>query len=166
MTKKNSIKILVTGGTIDKTYNQLTGELTFSSTHIQEIFLQAKVNCDLHIEPLMLKDSLYFSEHDRQLILKKCQLDPATRILITHGTDTMVETGRVLGLAKLEKTIVLTGAMVPVTMAKSDAHFNLGFALGAVQALPKGVYLAMNGQIFPWNNVLKNKKMGRFEKIK
>lgn len=161
-----SIKIIVTGGTIDKKYNQLNGELDFSETHIFEMLKLAKCknNCDVKV--VIMKDSLDMNNQDRQKVLKECLKLKEKKIIITHGTDTMVETAKVLAGKIKNKTIVLFGAMVPYSFGKSDAMFNLGFATSAVQLLPQGVYVAMNGQIFNWNNVKKNLKAGEFVKIK
>ncbi len=161
-----SIKLLITGGTIDKQYNPLNGELVFVKTHLPEMLEQAKNKVDIELELLMLKDSLDMNDNDRAMILEKCKATKEERILITHGTDTMVETAQVLGKSISNKTIVLTGAMVPFSFGKTDALFNLGTALAAVQILSNGVFIAMGGKIFPWNNVRKNKKIGEFENIK
>lgn len=161
-----SIKIIVTGGTIDKKYNQFSGELDFSETHIFEMLKLAKCknNCDVKV--VIMKDSLDINNQDRQKVLKECLKSKKDKIIITHGTDTIVETAKVLANKIKNKTIVLFGAMIPYSFGKSGAMFNLGFATSAVQLLPHGVYVAMNGQIFNWNNVKKNKKIGEFVKIK
>ncbi|MBP7992113.1 MAG: asparaginase [Candidatus Magasanikbacteria bacterium] len=158
-------KILVTGGTFDKEYNELTGELFFKDTHLPEMLSLGRSKLSIVVETLMMIDSLFMTEADRNNILEHCQNTPETQIIITHGTDTMVETAAVLAKAKLNKTIVLTGAMVPYKFGSSDGLFNLGSALAFVQVLPAGVYIAMNGQYFNWNNVRKNKEIGIFEKI-
>ena len=160
-----SIKLYITGGTIDKEYSPINGELVFIKTHLLEMLEQAKNKVDIEPEVLMLKDSLDMSDNDRAIILKKCETAKEEKILITHGTDTIVETAQVLGKNILNKTIVLTGAMIPFSFGNSDALFNLGFAIGAVQFLPAGVFVAMNGKIFPWDNVRKNKDIGVFENI-
>ena len=149
-------KILVTGGTFDKEYNELTGELFFKDTHLPEMLSLGRSKLSIVMETLMMIDSLFMTEADRNNILEHCQNTPETQIIITHGTDTMVETASVLAKAKLNKTIVLTGAMVP---------YKFGSSLAFVQVLPAGVYIAMNGQYFNWNNVRKNKEIGIFEKI-
>lgn len=160
------IKLFITGGTIDKEYDPITGGLVFIKTHLPEILKQAKNEIDFEMEVLMLKDSLDMSDNDRAIILKKSEIAKEEKILITHGTDTIVETAQVLGKNILNKTIVLTGAMTPFSFGNSDALFNLGFAIGAVQFLPSGVFVAMNGKIFSWDNVRKNKDIGVFENIK
>jgi len=161
-----SIKLLITGGTVDKQYNPLNGELVFVKTHLPEMIEQAKNKVDIELEVLMLKDSLDMNDNDRAMILEKCNETKEERILITHGTDTMVETAQVLGKSISNKTIVLTGAMVPFSFGKTDALFNLGTALASVQILSNGIFIAMGGKIFPWDNVRKNKEIGEFENIK
>lgn len=158
-----SIKILLTGGTIDKHYNESNGELNFVETNIPELLKLGRNRSDIEIEQLMLKDSLEMKDSDRQKILEACKKTKQNKILITHGTDTLVDTATVLGNEQLDKTIVLVGAMIPFVFKHTDAVFNMGFALGLVQALPHGVYVAMNGKIFNWNEVIKNKKLGIFE---
>ena len=160
------IRLLITGGTIDKEYDPLAGALVSPKTHLLKMLRQGRCKADVTAEVVMLKDSLEMNEGDRGKILKKCQSCPEDKIVITHGTDTMAETARTLGDNLKGKTIVLTGAMVPGTISNSDALFNLGGAIAAVQILPAGVYVSMNGKIFPWDNVQKNKKLGEFEKIK
>ncbi|RJX31389.1 MAG: asparaginase [Oxalobacter sp.] len=159
-----TLRIIATGGTLDKHYHALAGELTFAETHLPQMLTQARVTVPYIIEPLMLLDSLHMQDADRKKVLAACQLAIESHIVITHGTDTMPETAQVLGAAKLNKTIVLTGAMIPFEMKDSDALFNLGFACAAAQTLPQGVYVAMNGQVFVWDKVQKNKVVGRFEK--
>ncbi|MEE9444666.1 MAG: asparaginase domain-containing protein [Cocleimonas sp.] len=158
-----SIKIILTGGTIDKHYNESNGELDFVDSHIPEILKLGRNFTENSIEQVLLKDSLAMDDADRLLILKACNQSLEDKVLITHGTDTMVETAKVLGEAKLDKTIVLVGAMIPFVFKHSDAMFNIGFALGALQTLPAGVYVAMNGKIFSWDSVVKNKEVGAFE---
>lgn len=164
-----SIKLLLTGGTIDKSYNESNGELDFTKTHMPELFELGRNRADLNIEQLMLKDSLQMDDSDRQDILNACTKTVEDKIIITHGTDTMVDTATVLGEAvadqKPDKTIVLVGAMVPFVFKHSDAMFNMGFALASVQTLDHGVYITMNGKIFDWDNVVKNKEKGVFEAI-
>jgi len=160
------IKILLTGGTIDKSYNESNGELGFEESYITEMLALGRNKTNTNIEQVLLKDSLQMKESDRQLILNACQNSPEENILITHGTDTMVQTAQVLGGAKLNKSIVLVGAMVPFVFKHSDALFNLGFALGALQTLPAGVCIAMNGRVFSWDNVVKNLELGQFESTK
>lgn len=158
-----TIKLLLTGGTIDKHYNESNGELDFDDSHLPEILKLGRNQSDIVIEQLMLKDSLEMGDADRQLILEACQRSKQSKILITHGTDTMVDTAQVLGHEKLDKIIVLLGAMVPYVFKHSDAMFNVGFSLAAVQVLSEGVYVAMNGKIFNYDEVFKNKEKGQFE---
>jgi len=160
------IRILVTGGTFDKEYNELTGELFFKSTHAGDMLRLGRCLLDVEIEPLMMIDSLQMTDADRALILARCRDVPEARIVITHGTDTMAETAAVLGPGTQGKTVVLTGAMVPYTFGSSDGMFNLGTALAFVQTLGEGVYVAMNGLCFAWDNVRKDKKKGIFEAVK
>lgn len=159
------VKIFITGGTFDKEYNELNGELFFKDTHLPEMLELGRSRIDTDLRTLMMIDSLDMKDADRQLILEQCKKTAEERIVITHGTDTMPETARVLGEAKLDKTIVLTGAMVPYKFGSSDGLFNLGSALSFVQVLPHGVYIAMNGQYFTWDNVRKNKDKGEFEDL-
>lgn len=160
-----SIRIFVTGGTFDKEYNELNGELYFKDTHLYEMLRLGRSKLELEITTLMMMDSLDMNEQDRHTIARACRDVPENRILITHGTDTMPETAALLaGLIK-DKTIVLTGAMVPYKFGSSDGLFNLGSALAFVQTLPPGVYVAMNGKIFEAENVRKNKSLGEFETI-
>ena len=163
--KDHSVRVLITGGTLDKVYNRVKGELTFSSTHVKEIFSQAGCFSSYEVEKVMLKDSLFFDDSDRERIFTFCSKAFENRILITHGTDTMAETAKLLGKEIKDKTIVLTGAMAPATVEKSDALFNLGFAYCCAKILEAGVYIAMNGSIFNWDNVRKNKEKGLFEII-
>ena len=159
-----AIRILVTGGTFDKEYDELTGRLFFKDTHVQEMLHRGRCRVDVAIETVMMIDSLDLDERGRADIVLRCRDAAETCIVITHGTDTMVETARVLAGARLDgKTIVLTGAMVPYAFGSSDGLFNLGSALSFVQVLPSGVYVAMNGRHFPWDRVRKNKEAGVFE---
>ncbi len=160
-----TIKIILTGGTIDKHYNQSNGELDFKESYVSEMLTLGRNKTDISIEQVMLKDSLQMSDDDRQTILKACKKSNEDKILITHGTDTMVQTAQTLAEAKLNKSIVLVGAMVPFVFKHSDALFNLGFALGALQTCSSGVYIAMNGALFDWDKVLKNLKLRQFESI-
>jgi L-asparaginase len=160
-----AIKILVTGGTFDKEYDEINGRLYFKDTHLQEILKLGRCNLDTRVRTLMMVDSLEMTDSDRELILNHCSQCEEKMILITHGTDTMEVTARLLGKAKLDKTIVLTGAMVPYKFGSSDGLFNLGSALAFVQSLPPGVYVAMNGRYFSWDNVRKNKASGVFEEL-
>lgn len=157
------IKLLITGGTIDKVYDELTGELTFQKTHIIDMLNRSRSMSDTTSEVLFLKDSLELSDQDRQLILSKCLEAEESNIVITHGTDTMVETAKLLGENIQHKTVVLFGAMVPYSVAQSDALFNLGFALSSVQSQASGVYIAMNGRVFDFDKAVKNKALGIFK---
>ncbi|WP_045215997.1 asparaginase domain-containing protein [Desulfonatronovibrio magnus] len=159
------IKIFITGGTLDKEYRQTDGELVLTKTHVNEILTAGRCGLEIDLEIIMLKDSLFMEDSDRIRIRDKCRETSMNRILITHGTDTMVETAAVLSSQMKDKTIVLVGAMIPFTFRDSDAVFNLGFALAATQILPPGVYIAMNAKIFNWDNVTKNKETGRFEAL-
>ena len=160
------IKILVTGGTFDKEYNELKGELFFKESHLPEMLRLGPCKLRVDIHTLMMVYSLSMTDADRKNILETCKEIKEDKILITHGTDTMVETAKVLGNAIKNKTIILTGAMVPYKFGSSDGLFNLGSSLAFVQALPDGVYISMNGKCFHWNNVRKNKQTGEFEEIK
>ncbi len=157
-----TIRIFVTGGTFDKEYDELEGKLYFRDTHLPEMLELGRCKVKVDIRTLMMVDSLEMTDADRKIILDNCIKCPEDRIVITHGTDTMEQTARVLGEASLNKTIVLTGAMVPFKFGSSDGLFNLGSALAFAQCLPPGVYIAMNGRYFPWNNVHKNKSTGVF----
>ncbi len=159
------IRLFVTGGTFDKEYNELDGSLFFQDTHAGEMLRLGRCLLPVQVSTLMMVDSLEMTAADRALIAERCRAAPETRIVITHGTDTMVETAAVLAREALEKTIVLTGAMVPYKFGSSDGLFNLGSALAFVQSLPPGVYVAMNGRYFPWNAVRKNREKGVFEAI-
>lgn len=161
----NPIKIFVTGGTFDKEYNEINGELYFKKTHLHEMLELGRSQLKVEIETLMMKDSLEMSDEDRNLIVNKCFESNENRILITHGTDTMVETAKLLAKKNILKTIVLTGAMIPYKFGSSDGLFNLGSALSFLQSMPHGIYIAMNGNIFNWNNVKKNKELGLFVPI-
>ena len=161
-----TIRIFITGGTFDKAYDEITGHLRFGDTHIHEMLRLGRSRLTVEIRTLMMVDSLDMSDADRRLILENCRQAAEARIVITHGTDTMAETARALGEAGLAKTIVLTGAMVPYAFGSSDGLFNLGSALSFVQALPHGVYIAMNGRCFPWDDVVKNRELGVFERRK
>ncbi len=159
----HTLRILITGGTLDKEYNPLTGELTFAESHLHNILSQVRCKAKVVLEEVMLKDSLQMVDEDREEILKRCIDRPESKIIVTHGTDTMVETARLLGGRVKGKTIVLVGAMIPYSFGASDALFNLGCAFAAVQALQPGVYVTMNGKIFTWDKVRKNKQSGEFE---
>ena len=160
------IRIFVTGGTFDKEYNELNGELFFRDTHIQEMLTLRRSRVTVDIRTLMMIDSLDMSNDDRELIAQNCLRTKEDKIVITHGTDTIVDTARVLAQKIKDKTIVLTGAIIPYKFGSSDGLFNLGSALAYAQTLPQGVFVAMNGRFFKWNNVKKNKKTGEFEELK
>ena len=159
------IRIFITGGTFDKAYNELTGELFFKDSHLPEMLKLGRCNLDVQVRTLMMIDSLHMTEDDRQAIAAQCRSARETRIVVTHGTDTMVETAAHLGREIQGKTIVLTGAMVPYKFGSSDGMFNLGSALAFVQTLPHGVYIAMNGRWFAWDRVRKNREKGVFEAL-
>ncbi len=161
------IQVFVTGGTFDKEYNYLTGELYFKDTHLSEMFQLGRCGVEIDIRTLMMVDSLEMRDEDRALIIHSCRRTPASRILITHGTDRMVETARHLAEADIDdKTIILTGAMIPYAFGtSSDGFFNLGSALAFAQVLPPGVYVVMNGRYFDWDRVRKNRQTGTFEEL-
>ena len=165
MERDGTIRILITGGTIDKEYDPLTGELRFPKSHLSNMLDQVRCKVKFVLEEVMLKDSLQMTSEDREEILKKCIDCLENKVIVTHGTDTMVETAQVLGKHVRGKTIVLVGAMIPYAFGASDALFNLGCAFSAVQALPQGVYITMNGRNFTWDNVRKNQESGDFEEI-
>lgn len=161
-----AIKIIVTGGTFDKEYNELNGELFFKDTHLHEMLSRGRSKLELDITTLMMIDSLDMNDLDRKKIADACADAKEDKILITHGTDTMPITAEVLSHQIKDKTIVLTGAMVPYKFGSSDGMFNLGSALAFVQTLPHGVYVVMNGKVFDGNNVMKNKATGEFESLR
>jgi L-asparaginase len=160
------IRVFVTGGTFDKEYNERRGTLYFKDTHLRDTLKLGRCLADVEVRTLMMIDSLEIDDDDRALILNQCRKCSNDRIVITHGTDTMEITARLLGEAKLDKTIILTGAMIPYAFGSSDGLFNLGGALAFVQSLPKGVYIAMNGRYFTWDNVRKNRDAGVFEELR
>jgi L-asparaginase len=160
------IRVIVTGGTFDKAYDAIRGELTFNGSHLPEILKQIRVTVPVAIEMNQLIDSLQMQDGNRRSVLVACERAVEDRILITHGTDTMTETAGLIGPARLSKTVVLTGAMVPFQVQGSDALFNFGTAFSAVQLLPYGVYVAMNGCIFDWDKVRKVKSVGIFEEVR
>jgi L-asparaginase len=161
-----NIKIFVTGGTFDKEYDEIDGKLFFRDTHLPEMLKLGHCKVELDIRTLMMIDSINMKDPDRAIIMQNCRNAEEERIVITHGTDTMVETARLLGAAIKDKTIVLTGAMIPYRFGSSDGLFNLGSALAFVQTLPHGVYVTMNGRFFTYDNVVKNKQLGMFEELK
>jgi L-asparaginase len=160
------IRVFVTGGTFDKEYNELDGKLFFKDTHFNEMLNLGRCKLGVEIRTLMMVDSLEMTDQDRQIIVDHCMKASEDKIVVTHGTDTMEVTARVLGEIVRDKTVVLTGAMIPYKFGSSDGLFNLGSALAFVQTLPYGVYIAMNGKYFHWNNVRKNKQTGQFEELK
>ena len=162
-----AIRIFVTGGTFDKEYNELTGALEFKDTHLPEMLRLGRCRIDVSIRTLMMIDSLDMTDADRAIIVEQCRQAAGSRIVVTHGTDTMVDTAAALAtaLAASGKTVVLTGAMVPYAFGSSDGLFNLGSALSFAQTLPAGVYLAMNGRCFEWDRVRKNRETGVFEAV-
>jgi L-asparaginase len=160
------IRFLATGGTFDKEYNEVTGALYFKDTHVREMLRLARCGLDVEVRTLMMIDSTEMTDLDRELLAKSCAESAEDRIVISHGTDTMAETARFLGDRIRDKTIVLTGAVVPYTFGSSDGLFNLGSALAFAQALPPGVYVAMNGRCFDWDNVRKNRSTARFEETR
>ncbi|RQO30775.1 asparaginase [Taibaiella sp. KBW10] len=161
-----SIRILVTGGTFDKEYDMINGKLDFEETHVPEMLQLGRCTIETEVRTLMMVDSLEMTDTDREVILHNCKKASEERILITHGTDTMAETAEYLAKENLAKTIVITGAMIPYKFGSSDGFFNLGAALAFLQTLPHGVYVAMNGRYYAWDNVRKNKKTGFFETLK
>jgi L-asparaginase len=160
-----NIRIFITGGTFDKEYNEISGELFFKDTHVPHMLQLGRSRIDVQIRMLMMMDSQEMTDTDRMNIAQNCLKADESMIIVTHGTDTMVETASVIAEQVKDKTIVLTGAMVPYTFGSSDGLFNLGSAVAFVQTLPSGVYIAMNGRCFNWDNVRKNKKIGVFEEI-
>lgn len=160
-----SIRIFITGGTFDKEYNELNGTLFFKDSHLPEMLRLGRCKVDIHIRTLMMIDSLEMTDSDRLIIVDNCKKCNENKILITHGTDTIVETAQFLAKSIKDKTIVLTGAMIPYKFGSSDGLFNLGSSLAFVQTLQSGIYISMNGRYFTWDNVRKNKKLGEFEEI-
>ncbi len=158
-----TVRILITGGTFDKEYDELDGKLFFKDTHVPEMLRLGRCRLEVGTHTIMMVDSLEMSEADRGTILDNCRQAPERQIVITHGTDTMVETARILAAGQTGKTIVLTGAMVPYAFGSSDGLFNLGSALSFAQVLPPGVYIAMNGMCIPAHRARKNKALGVFE---
>jgi len=157
-----TLRIFATGGTFDKHYDELVGQLVFSESHVPKAVKRGRVTLPTQFEIITMLDSMDMDENVRNEIKAACQLATETAIVIVHGTDTMRETAHVLGKAAIPKTIILTGAMIPYEITNSDALFNLGFACGVAQTLPHGVYIAMNGQVFLWDKVKKNRTAGVF----
>ena len=161
-----AIKIFLTGGTFDKEYNELDGSLFFKDTHLPEMLTLGRNRVPVDTRTLMMIDSLDMTDDDRETIAQNVAKTNEDQIIITHGTDTMVETAQVIAKKAKGKTVVLVGAMVPYKFGSSDGLFNLGAAIAFVQTLPAGVYIAMNGHYFSYDNCRKNKKIGEFEEIK
>ena len=165
-----TIRLFVTGGTFDKEYNERDGSLYFKDTHLREMLQLGRCRVDVEVRTLMMIDSLEMDDDDRAVILNQCRKCPSSHIVITHGTDTMEMTARALGEAMADKTItdktiILVGAMIPFAFGSSDGLFNLGAAIAFAQSLPPGVYVAMNGRYFRWDNVRKNRDVGEFEEV-
>ena len=159
------LRVFVTGGTFDKTYDEIRGRLSFGETHVPEMLRLGRARVELTVETLMMIDSLEMTEENRARIVTRCVECVERAIVVTHGTDTMVETARALAEGVTGKTVVLTGAMIPYAFGSSDGLFNLGSALSFAQVLPPGIYIAMNGQCFPWDRVKKNTATGVFESL-
>jgi L-asparaginase len=159
------IRVFITGGTFDKEYDELHGRLYFKDTHLPEMLRLARCRLEVAVQTLMMIDSLDMSEADRRLVVERCRDCAEDRIVVTHGTDTMADTARALHQAATGKTVVLTGAMIPYAFGSSDGLFNLGSALSFAQVLPPGVYVAMNGRVFPGDRVRKNRETGVFEEL-
>ena len=166
MADKKYIKIFATGGTFDKEYDEINGELFFKETHLDELLSLGRSQLNVKIETLMMVDSLKMSKSEKNYIVEKCKEEKTDRIIITHGTDTMVDTAKLIAKHIQEKTIILTGAMIPIKFGSSDGLFNLGSALSFIQVIEPGVYITMNGRYFKWDNVKKNNQLGVFERIK
>jgi L-asparaginase len=160
-----AIRVFITGGTFDKEYNELNGQLYFKDTHLHDLLEMGRCRLETEIRTLMMIDSLEMTPEDRELIAYQCEQCEENQIVITHGTDTMNETANVIAKKVKDKVIVLTGAMIPIKFGSSDGLFNLGSALAFVQTLSPGVYIAMNGRCFNWNKVRKNRQTGVFEDI-
>jgi len=160
---RGKVLVFVTGGTFDKEYNELNGQLYLKDTHLPEMLRLGRCRVNVEIETLMMTDSLHITDRDRRFIAENCRTAPEKRIVVTHGTDTMMKTAEIIAKTVRNKTVVLTGAMVPYKFGSSDGLFNLGSALAFAQSLPSGVYVAMNGRCFPWNGVRKNREIGEFE---
>ena len=163
MSAPPAVRIIVTGGTFDKHYDAIKGELTFKESHLPAILQQARVTVPVAIEVNQLIDSLHMTDEHREGVLAACSAAPEKSIVVVHGTDTMAETAQVVGRAALDKAIVFTGAMIPYSVQGSDALFNLGFAVAAAQVMAPGTYVAMNARVFSWDAVRKDKASGQFE---
>lgn len=160
-----TLRIIATGGTFDKHYDELAGALSFGEGHLQAVIKRARITTPYVLQELPFLDSLEFQDADRQRVLDACTASPEDRIVIIHGTDTMRETAAWVAKAGLKKTVVLTGAMIPYEVANSDALFNFGYACAAAHLLPVGVHITMNAQVFAWNNVQKDKAAGVFKTL-
>ncbi|OJU73682.1 MAG: asparaginase [Bacteroidetes bacterium 47-18] len=160
-----SLRILITGGTFDKEYDEINGQLSFEETHVPEMLKLGRCTVPTEVRTIMMIDSLDMTDADREVIVHNIKSVPEDQIVITHGTDTMAETAAFIAKEKLEKTIVITGAMIPYKFGSSDGFFNLGSSIAFAQALPHGVYVVMNGRYYNWNNVRKNKQTGFFEEV-
>ena len=165
MADKKYIKIFATGGTFDKEYDEINGELFFKETHLHELLNLGRSQLNVKIETLMMVDSLKMSKSEKNYIVEKCKEEKTNRIIITHGTDTMIDTAELIAKNIYNKTIILTGAMIPIKFGSSDGLFNLGSALSFIQVIDPGVYITMNGRYFMWNNVRKNNQLGIFERV-
>jgi L-asparaginase len=156
------IKFITTGGTIDKVYFDALSEYEVGSPQVEEVLRDANVNLEFEVQSVLRKDSLELTEEDRQLVRRAIEAEPCPRVIVTHGTDTMIQTALALrGISG--KTIVMTGSIQPARFRNTDAAFNIGTAIGAVQCLAPGVYIAMNGQVFEPEKVRKNRDQSRFE---
>ncbi len=160
-----AIRILITGGTFDKEYDEINGKLDFEETHVPEMLKLGRNAVPTEVRTIMMIDSLDMTNADREVILHNIKSVPEQQIILTHGTDTMAETAAYIAKENIEKTVVLTGAMIPYKFGSSDGFFNLGSAMAFVQVLPVGVYVVMNGRYYSWDNVRKNKKTGFFEEL-
>ena len=165
MVDNKYIKIFATGGTFDKEFNEINGELFFKETNLYQLLQLGRSQLSVKIETLMMVDSLKMTQSEKNYIVDKCKKEKTNRIIITHGTDTMVDTAKLIAKNITDKTIILTGAMIPIKFGSSDGLFNLGSALSFIQTIDPGVYITMNGRYFSWDNVRKNKKLGIFERI-
>ncbi|MEM6764007.1 MAG: asparaginase domain-containing protein [Bacteroidota bacterium] len=162
---EETIRVFATGGTFDKEYDMIRGALYFKDTQLPEMFRLGRSSVNITLRTLMMIDSLDMTAEDREIIARNCIACEEEKIIITHGTDTMVKTAKLLAERVKGKTVILTGAMIPYKFGSSDGFFNLGSAFAFVQTLPKGVYVVMNGRYFHWNNVKKNLKTGFFEEL-
>ena len=160
-----AIRLFVTGGTFDKEYDEIHATLDFRDTHLPDMLEMGRSKLDVKVETLMMIDSLEMTDEHREVIASRCKAVEEPHIVLTHGTDTMVETASVLAAQVAGKTIVLTGAMIPIAFGSSDGLFNLGGALAVVQVLPPGAYITMNGRVFEWDHVRKNRETGIFETL-